>query len=152
MKGICILRNHERRDQGVVRFTQKGYTLLIQGKVWDVKPGEHGFHIHKNGNEVDGAHTLCEHYNPRKKNHGGLVDSESHAGDLGNFLVGEDGIGYFKEATEKITLEEILGRSMVFHADRDDLGRGGFEDSLKTGHSGDRILYGIIGRDEGGCA
>ena len=31
------------------------------------------------------------------------------------------------------------------HADEDDLGRGGFEDSKTTGHAGGRLACGVIG-------
>ena len=151
MQGVCILKNDKHEEHGIVRLKQKGYTLAIKGKVWGVPPGNHGFHIHKNGNEINGSHTLCEHYNPQHKNHGGLDERESHAGDLGNFIVGNNGVGYYHESTEKVKLEEIFGRSIVFHDGEDDLGKGGQVDSLSTGHSGGRMLYGIIGRDEGGC-
>ena len=36
-------------------------------------------------------------------------------------------------------------RSVILHADEDDLGRGGFPDSKTTGHAGARIACGVIG-------
>ena len=39
----------------------------------------------------------------------------------------------------------ILGRSLVVHADPDDLGKGGHELSKATGNAGGRISCGIIG-------
>lgn len=39
----------------------------------------------------------------------------------------------------------ILGRAVVVHSDVDDLGRGGFSDSLTTGHAGTRVACGVIG-------
>ena len=41
--------------------------------------------------------------------------------------------------------QSIVGRSVVIHADEDDLGRGSFPDSTTTGHSGARIACGVIG-------
>jgi len=44
--------------------------------------------------------------------------------------------------TNKISLygkNSILGRSVVIHADKDDLGKGNYKDSLTTGHSGKRL-------------
>ena len=34
---------------------------------------------------------------------------------------------------------------MMVHADPDDLGKGGFEDSLTTGHAGARVACGVVG-------
>ena len=39
----------------------------------------------------------------------------------------------------------ILGRSVVVHADADDLGMGGHELSKTTGNAGGRLSCGIIG-------
>ena len=39
----------------------------------------------------------------------------------------------------------IIGRGLIIHADEDDLGLGGFPDSLTTGHSGKRIACAVIG-------
>jgi Cu/Zn superoxide dismutase len=43
------------------------------------------------------------------------------------------------------TKANIIGRSVVLHADKDDCGLGGFPDSLTTGHSGKRIACAVIG-------
>jgi len=39
----------------------------------------------------------------------------------------------------------IAGRAVVVHVGQDDLGKGGFEDSLTVGHAGGRLACGIIG-------
>ena len=45
----------------------------------------------------------------------------------------------------------IVGRSVVIHADRDDLGLGGNAESLKTGNAGSRIACGVIGLSKNSC-
>lgn len=38
----------------------------------------------------------------------------------------------------------VIGRSLVVHADKDDFGKGGHDDSFITGHAGARLSCGII--------
>jgi Cu-Zn family superoxide dismutase len=54
----------------------------------------------------------------------------------------------FHFTVDKMTLygkNSIFGRSIVVHADQDDLGKGGFPDSLTTGHAGARLDCAVIG-------
>ena len=43
------------------------------------------------------------------------------------------------------TKANVIGRSVVIHEDMDDLGMGGHNDSLTTGHAGKRITCAVIG-------
>ena len=76
-------------------------------------------------------------------NHGGTPGSyPRHTGDLGN-IVSDTPYTFF---LKKVTLSDLLGRSVIVHADPDDLGLGSEKDSLTTGHSGARIGCALIGR------
>ena len=70
--------------------------------------------------------------------------SERHTGDLGNIEQNKTYI-YFLEGVRP---SDLWGRALIVHADEDDLGKGPFEDSPTTGHSGARIGCAIFGRAE----
>ncbi len=113
-------------------------------------PGAHGFHVHALGDVSQGCVTAGGHFNPQGAKHGGPTDEERHAGDLGNIIAGADGTCEQTIVDSRISLlpgapNSIVGRSIVVHADADDLGKGGFPDSLTTGHAGARVACGVIG-------
>ena len=59
--------------------------------------------------------------------HGAPEDEERHVGDLGNKTAGEDGVAKFDYTDRLIRLNgplSIVGRTLVVHADSDDLGKG----------------------------
>lgn len=90
------------------------------------------------------------HFNPLNAPHGGPEDkpTERHIGDLGNVTADEKGEVEVELTDHLISLRgprSILARSVVVHADEDDLGRGGFPDSKTTGHAGARVACGVIG-------
>ncbi len=133
---------------GFVTFTQHRGYVLIEGQLKGVPPGKHGFHIHEFADLRRGCDGCCSHYNPYGAPHGGLDDANSHAGDLGNVTANRRGEVTIFIETSKFRVQDILGRSIILHADEDDLGKGGYDDSLTTGHSGARIACGVIGRAE----
>jgi Cu-Zn family superoxide dismutase len=148
MKGIAVFQN---KLSGYVTFIQDSPNspVKVNGNVSNLSPGKHGFHVHKYGNLLKTDCTKCGgHFNPTKKVHGGRTASKSHAGDLGNITANKKGIAKFHFVVDKITLygkNSIFGRSIVVHADPDDLGKGGHSDSLTTGHAGARLDCAVIG-------
>lgn len=117
-------------------------------------PGEtHAIHIHEYGDMTRGCESLGAHHNPSGTTHGSrnFPNQPRHAGDLINNLT-FDSKGDFLYAYDDdlLTLfgsDTIYGRSVVIHADPDDLGRGQPRaDSLKTGNAGRRIACAIISK------
>ena len=62
-----------------------GQTLIF-GYVEGLSDGEHGFHIHMDGNLGGSCAKAGAHYNPFNMTHGGPDASTRHVGDLGNIL------------------------------------------------------------------
>ena len=123
--------------------------VKINGHIKHLQTGKHGFHVHQYGNLLKTDCSKCGgHWNPENKEHGGLTDINSHAGDLGNVIADMNLESTFHMKTSKLTLygkKSIIGRSVVIHKDEDDLGKGGFSDSLITGHAGVRVDCAVIG-------
>lgn len=91
------------------------------------------------------------HYNPFSQNHGGLNTSVRHIGDFGNIDCNNQGVcnGNFSAPTINLSGDfSVLGRAIVLHQNRDDLGLGGNASSLENGNSGARIACGVIGIDK----
>ena len=109
----------------------------------------HAIHIHEAGDLTENCISACAHFNPYNKNHGGPKDKERHVGDLGNIQTDSNGNvdSQFSDKIIKLrgTKSNIIGRSVVIHEGIDDLGKGGFDDSLTTGHAGGRIACAVIG-------
>lgn len=128
---------------------------------------ERGMHIHAFGDNTNGCTSAGPHceslpdvshhhlfpaltcpVNPHSKTHGAPSDSERHVGDLGNFKTDGQGNATGSVTDKLIKLigpESVLGRTVVVHAGTDDLGKGGNEESKKTGNAGLRPACGVIG-------
>jgi len=140
--GIVTYRSNIR---GIVLFTEDLNEVCITINVRGLTPGKHGLHIHECGDLREGCKSACAHYNPTNKAHGDLASTESHAGDLGNIIADDQGLCKMELRTSKFLLADIIGRSLIIHADPDDLGLGGTEESRTTGTSGERVACEIIG-------
>ena len=160
MNAICVFTNNmNKKINGTVFFKETQRGLQIKISISGISPGKHGLHIHEYGDLTEGCSSLCSHFNPTNSVHGGRNSEARHLGDLGNVIADKNGnvemTIYDKDL--KITGDYgIVGRSVVLHADEDDLGKGGIKngeifdeekhkESLKTGNAGKRIACGIIG-------
>ena len=97
---------------------------------------------------IEGCKTAGPHFNPFNKTHGGPLSDERHVGDLGNLEADENGNAHFELIDTMVMLHgehSVIGRSVVTHANVDDLGMGDNEESKKTGNAGIRLACGVIG-------
>jgi len=141
----CELQHSDKVKGTILLMQAPGTPTLIKGTITGLEPGAHGFHIHEFGDMSDGCKSMGGHYNPDAVNHGHLGDG--HVGDLGNIEADENGTASFSIRADRVDLigdRSVVGRGIVVHADPDDLGKGGDEESLKTGNAGDRLACGVI--------
>ena len=85
--------------------------------------------------------------NPHGKGHGAPADEDRHVGDLGNLKTDAQGnaVGSITDKLVKlIGPESVIGRTVVTHGGTDDLGKGGNEESKKTGNAGPRPACGKL--------
>jgi len=147
---------HSERLNARVNFEGRGELNLFRvpggvriiGDISNLDPGLHGFHVHQYGDiYTNGCLSTGGHFNPQNVHHGAPTDLVRHVGDLGNILADESGFARFEMFDPLISLDgpnSILGRAFVIHSGEDDMGRGGNEDSLKTGNAGKRVACGIV--------
>jgi|DEB0MinimDraft_6_1074348.scaffolds.fasta_scaffold00108_2 Cu-Zn family superoxide dismutase len=144
IKAVAVLGHGDAK--GIITFVQKpGKATIISGSISGLTEGLHGFHIHEFGDLSDGCDSAGGHYNPHGVDHGDI--DNGHVGDLGNIQADSEGVATFKIKSKAIQLQgatSIVGRAVVVHEDQDDLGKGGDEESLKTGNAGNRAGCGVI--------
>lgn len=145
-----------KRATAIIYDLQKGHKLgnvdfhynednivLISVNLKMIPAGEHGFHIHENGDISNNGHNLGGHFNPLKVKHGNPQEGfKVHIGDLGNITANKNGIIKTKFTDIKLSLTgkySIIGRSVVLHADKDNF------EIQPSGHSGKKIAAGVIG-------
>ncbi len=138
---------------GIIEFYEdyKNNQVYVKGQLKSnrFKNSYHGFHVHEAGDLSEKCMAACAHFNPYNRNHGGPNSYERHVGDLGNIYFDRRGIANIDMVDNQIKLRgtksNIIGRSLIIHEDPDDLGLGGHEDSLTTGHAGARVTCAVIG-------
>lgn len=121
---------------GEVRFYQRKNCVLIEAEVRGLPrntgTGFFGFHIHE-GRSCSGPEFADTggHYNPGGEKH------PNHAGDLPPLLLC-NGTAWLSVTTDRFSLREVLGRTVVIHRDSDDF------TSQPSGNSGRKIACGVI--------
>jgi len=127
---------------GTVTFTKMEHGVKVVADIEGLTPGKHGIHIHEFGDcsSPDGT-SAGSHFNPAAKTHGSPMDDNRHAGDMGNITAESNGKGHLDYIDHSISLEgehSIIGKSMIIHANEDDL------KTQPTGNAGARLACGVI--------
>ncbi|KAK4502380.1 hypothetical protein PRZ48_005805 [Zasmidium cellare] len=150
VKAVAVLRG-DSNVKGTVTFEQEAEnspTTITYDITGNDANAQRGMHVHAFGDNTNGCTSAGPHFNPHSKTHGAPEDSERHVGDLGNFKTDGQGNGKGSVTDSLIKLigpHSVLGRTVVVHSGTDDLGKGGNEESKKTGNAGTRPACGVIG-------
>ncbi|KAL7621357.1 Superoxide dismutase [Cu-Zn] [Parahypoxylon ruwenzoriense] len=150
VKAVAVVRG-DSKVTGTVTFEQVSESAPTTVS-WDITGydpnAKRGMHIHTFGDNTNGCTSAGPHFNPHGLTHGDRTDTTRHVGDLGNIVTDAQGNakGSLEDTFVKlIGPESVIGRTVVCHAGTDDLGKGGNEESLKTGNAGTRPACGVIG-------
>jgi Cu-Zn family superoxide dismutase len=136
------------KPAGTLTLTDVEGGVKIEGAITGLKPdSKHGFHIHELGDVSSSSDGLSvgTHYDPKgPHDHGGPDSANRHHGDLGNVSTDKDGVAKVSIVVKDVSISgannPILGRSLVIHANPDNL-----TNTPSGGGSGDRIAFGVIG-------
>lgn len=121
---------------GCVQFYQETGCVLVVAKICGLpresETGFFGFHIHQ-GESCSGADFsgTGSHYNPADQVH------PKHAGDLPPLLACQ-GNAYLSMKTDRFSINEIIGHTVVIHSNPDDF------HSQPAGNAGKKIACGVI--------
>lgn len=120
---------------GMVKFFQRSDGLILEAEIFGLPKTETGFfafHIHEDNDCAgEGFPNTGGHFNPGKTMH------PNHAGDLPP-LLSAHGKAYMKVFTDRFSVEEILGRTVIIHSDPDDF------HTQPSGNAGIKIACGVI--------
>lgn len=120
---------------GEVRFFQHCDGTVVEAEIKGLPRTDSGFfafHIHEGGRCTGEAFSDAgSHFNP------GAAAHPNHAGDLPP-LLSDHGKAYMKVFTDRFCVQEVIGKTVIVHAEPDDFR------TQPAGNAGNRIACGEI--------
>ena len=132
----CVTGGESAPDLfGTVKFYRSGKSVLVVADIYGLPKSDSGIfamHIHEGGSCTGEAFSdTGGHYNPNMQPH------PMHAGDLPP-LFSCNGRAYVSFLTDRFSLQQIVGRTLVIHSDSDDFR------TQPAGNAGKKIACGVI--------
>lgn len=128
---------------GTVTFEKTTTGVRVVANLSGLTPGEHGFHVHQNGDcSAPDATSAGDHFNPATTPHGHQTDPVTgrHAGDMGNLTADADGNATVDLTDAVMALDgpsSIVGKAVIVHEKADDF-------SQPAGNAGKRLACGVV--------
>lgn len=144
------MMNKDKTLVGTITAKDTIYGLMLRPKLFGLTPqltaGIHGFHIHENGSCDEMAMDAGGHLDPFKtKVHLGPFNPKGHLGDLPALYLDKDGTISHPVMAPKLRVNDILGASIIIHANGDN-----YSDHPElAGGGGSRSLCGVIPKHTG---
>jgi len=117
------------------------FTFQLHNLTPDITSGIHGFHVHENPSCAKNGMAAGGHLDPKQtKHHYGPYNPNGHLGDLPAIYVNEDGTVTVPVIAPKLTVKDILGRSLMIHHGGDNYS----DTPAPLGGGGSRMACGVI--------
>ena len=147
MKGIS--EKGVADEVGVITISESEYGLVFSPSLKGLEPGIHGMHIHENGSCEPGLKdgkkiaglAAGGHYDPKGAKKHGTPWGDGHLGDLSPLFVEADGTSDQPVLSPRVTLKDLVGRSLMIHAGGDNHS----DHPAKLGGGGARVACGVVG-------
>lgn len=120
---------------GEVEFFQFENHVIVAATIHNLpttKTNIFGFHIHENGDCSGDFSSAGGHFSG--------TEHPNHKGDM-PVLFGNNGNAFLVFCTNRFTVDEVIGKSVIIHDSPDDF------TTQPAGNSGERIACGIIEKD-----
>ncbi|PJX13370.1 superoxide dismutase [Halomonas sp. 141] len=133
---------------GTIAIEHTDHGVLFTPSLSDLEPGVYGFHMHENAScdpaenedgEMTAAQAAGGHYDPEETDTHQGPYGDGHLGDLPVLTVNEDGEANLPVLAPRLSMEDVLGRSLIIHEGGDT-----YDDEPHLGGGGARMACGVI--------
>ncbi|MBI5435303.1 MAG: superoxide dismutase family protein [Planctomycetes bacterium] len=120
-RASCLLEGRALVElSGLAEFAEVSNGVRVFVSVQNAPPGAHGVFVVEGKNCNDTG----VHFNPHRQAHGAPHDAAHHAGDLGNLIVDERGIGTLEVVCDGLSVNDpattVIGKFLVIAERPDD--------------------------------